>query len=430
MDSNAKNKLNSVLKFLREAFIVDFSKPLSIKNQFMVMFVTLFISTILFGVVCIVNNSLISVTGVALTSNDTNGGQSVSATGTVEPQESSKPKRVINSTELLKQMTTIEKSYDEIHNGDLILVNKDYDCRHDGENVVSLLDVKTGTYIVADASVSVDKSIVDNVNNMFDDFYDIYGESEIMIACGYRSSTLQSELYDAEAARKGDDEAAQWVAPPGYSEHQTGFVFDLDLLVQEGSSGIDYDGQGIYSWINENCYQYGFILRYIEGKEKVTGYEYEPWHFRYVGVPAATYIMSHQITLEEYMKTIQNYSAEKPLIIEGEDDKIWCTYYVKADEESDTDIPVPQNYPYVVSGDNFSGFIVTVAIDDDSFTDESSQESEEEGNQESQTYEVYETYEPVETYEEPVYYEEPTEDEYEGTDDDGYDTDDDDYDEE
>ena len=389
MNSNVKTKLDSFLKFLREAFIVDFSKPLSIKNQFMVMFVTLFVSTILFGVVCVVNNSLIGVSGVSPAApalQETGGEAATSTAGVSQPQESSK--KVIDSTELLQKMTTLQKSYNEIYNGDLILVNKDHDCHHDGENVVSLLDVKTNTYIVADASVSVDRSIVDSVNQMFDDFYALYGESDVMIACGYRSSELQRELYDAEAEQKGDD-AGSWVAPPGYSEHQTGYVFDLDLLIEDGTSGIDYDGEGIYAWINENCYQYGFILHYLKGKETTTGYEYEPWHFRYVGIPAATYMMKHGITLEEYIQMLEkNYSAEKPLVIEGDNEKVWCTYYIKADEDSDTDIPVPENYRYTVSGDNFSGFIVTAAINDDSFSVESSQEEESEER---------------DSYEEPVY---------------------------
>ena len=160
-------------------------------------------------------------------------------------------------------------------------------------------------------------------------------------------------------------------------------------MIEDGTSGIDYDGEGIYAWINENCYQYGFILHYLKGKETTTGYEYEPWHFRYVGIPAATYIMKHGITLEEYIQMLEkNYSAENPLVIEGDDDKVWCTYYVKADEGSDTDIPVPKNYRYTVSGDNFSGFIVTAAINDDSFSVESSQEEESEER---------------DSYEEPVY---------------------------
>ena len=288
----------------------------------------------------------------------------------------------------------------------MILVNKDHDCHHDGEDVVSLLNIKSNTYIVADDSVRVDKSIVDNVNRMFDDFYDIYGETDVMMACGYRSSSLQEELYTAEANAKGSETADSWVAPPGYSEHQTGFVFDLDLLIENGTSGIDYDGEGVYSWINTNCYRYGFILRYLQGKESITGYEYEPWHFRYVGVPAATYIMSKGITFEEYMQEIQKCSYEKPLVIYGDDGEIWCTYYVKAEEEGTTDIPVPQDYDYKVSGDNFSGFIVTVSIEGNGIEhDESNYESLAGTYDESKSDDNGTADEPYE----PVYDEEPTE---------------------
>ncbi len=355
LHSNENSRLKSVGRFFREAFTIDFNKPLSIKNQFMVMFVTLFISTVLFGVLCFINN-----TQVAEPPKQPAKPTAVQSQKQTSRQESSQ--KVILNTELMKKVDIISLPYEEIHNGELILVNKEHQCTHNGESVVSLLNVKTGTYVVADASVSVDQGIVDNVNHMFDDFYDIYGESKVMIACGYRSSELQSELYEAETDREGEDTADIWVAPPGYSEHQTGYAFDLDLMVEDGGIGIDYDGKGNYSWLNENCCQYGFIVRYLEGKENITGYEYEPWHFRYVGVPAATYIMENELTLEEYMDTVQKYSIQKPLMIKGINDEVWYTYYVPAQEKDKTEVPVPQNYSYTISGDNFSGFIVTVTI--------------------------------------------------------------------
>ena len=357
--------LNAAAKFIKDAFTIDFDKPLTIKNQFMILFVTLFISTFLFTIVYFVHNAGVPSGNAEPVSNKPGTTQVEKPESKPEsrteskPQESSKSESSYNVT--LKKLTTVKKDRDEVYNGDLILVNKNYACHHDGEETVSLLDVKTDTYVVSDASVRVNESIVDTVNNMFDDFYNIYGESRVMIACGYRSSSLQQELFDAETADKGEEQAEEWVAPPGYSEHQTGLVMDLDLMVEDGIDGIDYDGQGIYSWINENCYKYGFILRYLEGKEKITGYEYEPWHFRYVGVPAACYITQNSITLEEYMDKIQKSGVNNPLVIK-DNGKVWYTYYVKANENGETDVPVPVNYEYTISGDNCDGFIVTAEI--------------------------------------------------------------------
>lgn len=351
---------NGFVRFLRECFIIDFDKPLSIKNQFTIMFVTLFISVALFS----------GVYGISVLSHPLDIAEAAAASD--ESSDSSAKKNQVSEPEikpavLLKKMTSITRSAEQIHDGYLILVNKDNSCYHNGENVISLLgdNVKSDSYMVTDDSVRLDEGIVDNVNAMFDDFYSIYGENSVIMACGFRSEELQQELFDDEINSKGETEGEMWVAPPGYSEHQTGYAFDLDLLLEEGTSGIDYDGQGIYSWINENSSQYGFILRYPEGKDDITGYEYEPWHFRYVGVPEALYITEHGLTLEEYIKTVQAHNVNDPILIKdrGDGEKMWCTYFVPADKDGgDTKVPVPVEYDYTVSGDNISGFIVTVRL--------------------------------------------------------------------
>ena len=347
----------------------DIEKNLTMKEQFKVMLVILGISCLLFTVVYLVHSCS---TPSEQKQSDVSDISQPEISIPLQPsetvsQESSAPEISVSSTpesslqtSELENIIYVTKEHDEMYNGELILVNKDYECHHDGEETVSLYENRSSSYGITNNTVYVNGDIVDNMNDMFDDFASIYGYTDIMVACAYRSYATQVQLYNEEIESKGDN-AGQWVAPPGFSEHQTGYVFDLNLNIQNGVSGIKYDGTGIYSWINQNCYKYGFILRYLQGKEDITGYEYEPWHFRYVGVAHATYIMREGITLEEYIDIVHMHSIDEPLVIYGDNGEQWNVYYVKA-TDSTTSIPVSADYPYEISGDNFSGFIVTQKI--------------------------------------------------------------------
>jgi len=119
----------------------------------------------------------------------------------------------------------------------------------------------------------------------------IYGGS------GYRSYSHQSRLYNNYVARDGKVEADTYSARPGYSEHQTGLAMDI----MNGRWGYVDDTDKEYTWLVNNSYKYGFILRYLEGKEEITGYMYEPWHYRYVGIDLATEITKLGITYDEYV---------------------------------------------------------------------------------------------------------------------------------
>ncbi|MBR2176352.1 MAG: M15 family metallopeptidase [Clostridia bacterium] len=358
-------------KFLK----IDFDKPITFRQQFTIMCTVLFISCILFSAVYLVQ----LLSGRLAVQEPSSQPVQSSRTSAPESPQSSSPEtslptepsvaepskaedKVTNASALFGTMTNIEKYYDEIYDGKLILVNKDFSCHHDGENVESIFSTKSDSYVVTDNSVSLDSSIVDNVNALFDDFESIYGSTDIMIACGYRSYELQASLFNEEASSSGSwEEAEKWVAPPGYSEHQTGYVFDLDLNV-EGQSGIKYNGEGIYSWINENCCKYGFILRYPKGKENITGYSNEEWHFRYVGIPHSEYIENNKMTFEEYIDIIHTHKQDNALLMDDSSGGHWCVYYVEADPTTMTKVPVPQDYEYEISGDNYSGFIVTVQL--------------------------------------------------------------------
>ncbi len=112
----------------------------------------------------------------------------------------------------------------------------------------------------------------------------------------YRSYNTQSILYNNYVKNDGFLLADTYSARAGYSEHQTGLATDLNTA----SSSSHFEESKEFAWLNENAYKYGFILRYPKDKEYLTGYKFEPWHYRYVGVEAATYIKEHDITFDEY----------------------------------------------------------------------------------------------------------------------------------
>lgn len=122
----------------------------------------------------------------------------------------------------------------------------------------------------------------------------------VYLSSGYRSYDEQNYLYKRKVAQYGEAEAAKIVAPPGTSEHQTGLACDItDKYYQSKDSSLE--NTALYQWMSQHCQEYGFIVRYPKDKEDVTGIIYEPWHFRYVGVEAATYIMSKGLCLEEFV---------------------------------------------------------------------------------------------------------------------------------
>lgn len=118
---------------------------------------------------------------------------------------------------------------------------------------------------------------------------------DIPTLSGYRSYDYQGTLYHNYVARDGQVAADTYSARPGYSEHQSGLAFDVGAI--DNHYGDTQEGM----WLYAHCHEYGFIVRYLAGKENITGYQYEPWHIRYVGVEAASEIQQRGITLEEYL---------------------------------------------------------------------------------------------------------------------------------
>lgn len=119
----------------------------------------------------------------------------------------------------------------------------------------------------------------------------------IIINSSYRSYKYQEDLYNGYLKQNGQEETDAYAARPGHSEHQTGLTIDVTTY---GANADTFEKTNEYKWLQNNAHKYGFILRYPKDKEYITGYKYESWHYRYVGVEAATIIHDSGITFDEY----------------------------------------------------------------------------------------------------------------------------------
>ena len=140
------------------------------------------------------------------------------------------------------------------------------------------------------------------------------------VSAGYRSwddqvSMLNSKVRSYQKSHKDWSSsrarraALRTVAEPGCSEHHLGLAFDVN---KKGASS--FAGTKQSEWLNEHCWEYGFIIRYQKEKEKITGFEAEPWHIRYVGVEHALYMRDHDLCLEEYVQGLEDGSIQNPAV--------------------------------------------------------------------------------------------------------------------
>ena len=149
------------------------------------------------------------------------------------------------------------------------------------------------------------------------------GLGKWQVSAGYRSWDDQVNILNSKiksyqkknegwSSSKARRAALRSVAEPGCSEHHLGLAFDVN---KQGASTFASTKQS--AWLNEHCWEYGFIIRYTKEKEKITGFEAEPWHIRYVGVEHAMYMKEHDLCLEEYVQGLEDGSIPNPLLQEA-----------------------------------------------------------------------------------------------------------------
>lgn len=237
---------------------------------------------------------------------------------------SSRPTSVTYSTNSFKYKTSLSAEVKAALNTKdssyLLIVNKSNPLGESYEpNSISELPsniVTKATSVEKNTAIAAEALIAELRANGFDDIY---------ITSGYRSYERQSVLFnyytneemkkDTTLSRSEAELLAEtYSARPGYSEHQSGMCIDLISnrmtdLINYGSEtaaegDVGFAELEVYSWLLENAHKFGFILRYPENKTSITGYDYESWHYRFVGVDAATKMYKKGYTLEEYTKAL------------------------------------------------------------------------------------------------------------------------------
>lgn len=186
----------------------------------------------------------------------------------------------------------------------LVLVNKQHPIPDDYE-------LKLGSIKTSRGSMKCDRRIIADLEKMIEDARK--DGINLVICSPYRPSTRQKYLFNKKVkvyVKSGNSYmdsyylSAQAVNIPGSSEHEIGLALDI---VSDRYSGLNegFADTDAGKWLAKHCMEYGFVLRYPKGKESITGIEYEPWHFRYVGKEAAEYMSSENICLEEFKEQIR-----------------------------------------------------------------------------------------------------------------------------
>lgn len=198
--------------------------------------------------------------------------------------------------EEIDEETLLKEKNDKFFNVDsiLLIANKKHPLESDyvPSDLVqpNVRTNKSDIYLRSEASIALEE--------MFKAAQDegIY----LVLGSGYRSYNYQKTLYDNYVARDGEEAANRYSAKPGYSEHQTGLAVDISDYSQQNFLKQNFENTSEGKWLFENSYKYGYVLRYLKDKEDITGYMYEPWHYRYIGKKEALEVKESNLSLEEY----------------------------------------------------------------------------------------------------------------------------------
>ncbi len=248
----------------------------------------------------------------------------------------------------------------EKYTGDLILVNSSYEYHFEENaseiNLISLDTYKDGAIPVGKDGMELAEHIMEPLFAMITDCNEALDVDDTGITSAYRTKEYQQNVFEQYEDEYGLEYAQEYVSDPGHSEHHTGISLDMGIYYNDGGEGT-FSGSSNAQWIDEHCEAYGFIRRFKEDKTEITGISNESWHFRYVGIPHATYMNENNLCLEEYITYLrENTSADNPLIVTcGEN-----TYSIYATKEMTI---VKPEKSYTISGDNIDGYIITALTD-------------------------------------------------------------------
>lgn len=181
----------------------------------------------------------------------------------------------INTLHDYLDVTTLVNKYNKLPDNyeidDLVTLDEEYSSRGEKIREIAYKDLK----------VMFDKAREDGIN--------------LNVISGYRTSEKQNTLFNNSVKKNGIEHALMYSAKMGHSEHQLGLAIDINTTQES------FKNTNEYKWLKNNSYKYGFIERYKENKENITGFAYEPWHYRYIGIDNATKVFTENITYEEYV---------------------------------------------------------------------------------------------------------------------------------
>lgn len=175
------------------------------------------------------------------------------------------------------------------YKGSILLVNEQHPLKQDyvPEALVNLYNERH-SFRLASSDIYLTRETYEAMERMFA-AAEAEGMNGFIVTSGYRTYERQTEIY--KESQPGYAQA------PGASEHQTGMAFDVTTETQEGFESTEQ-----YAWLRAHAHEYGFIQRYPANKADITGISYEPWHYRYVGVEAATKMLETGMVLEEFIR--------------------------------------------------------------------------------------------------------------------------------
>ncbi|UFU00179.1 VanY-A/VanY-F/VanY-M family D-Ala-D-Ala carboxypeptidase [Radiobacillus kanasensis] len=245
----------------------------------------------------------------------------------------------------------IEIKKEQIYEGNLLLVNSDYpvqpqSIKTDVVNLFTHNELING-FVVLNNDIYLSKKIAKEFADMVA-AAEKDGVNHFAITSGFRDLSDQQALFQ--------DMGPGIALPPGHSEHNLGLSLDV------GSTQMKMAEAPEGEWIENHAWKYGFILRYPENKKDITGIQYEPWHIRYVGLPHSAIMKEKNFVLEEYL----DYLKEEKAISANVNGKRYDISYYPVTES--TNIHIPVNSHYKISGNNMDGVIVTVWTDQEAKT--------------------------------------------------------------
>lgn len=232
-----------------------------------------------------------------------------------------------------------ELSKDDVSKGILSLYTEEAPARaSDQGQLVDLAEEKNEFYSLADEKkLFLDDNAADALNRMMEDYANETGLADFMV-------------YGTTDTDTGEDSPCS----KGFSESKAGYCVDLALNAY--GNILEYDGCDAEGWVDENCWKYGFVVRYPEGKKNKTGNDYCPWHLRFVGEVHAAIMASKEMCLEEYIDYLEQYTFEQPYSFTFNNESYQIYSVSGNDDRLETRVPISGNYE--LSGDNRNSFII------------------------------------------------------------------------